>query len=94
MGYNLEKNKKGTNYWSLVNQGGPITGMHVPNSTVGCRDNSQSKMHTVFGLFLCPYLSPMLMDLTENRDLWNIFLSATLCSPPHATCLHSEVFVL
>ncbi|XP_038552581.1 immunoglobulin-like and fibronectin type III domain-containing protein 1 [Micropterus salmoides] len=26
VGYNLEKNKKGTNYWSLVNQGGPITG--------------------------------------------------------------------
>nr|XP_046241212.1 immunoglobulin-like and fibronectin type III domain-containing protein 1 [Scatophagus argus] len=25
VGYNLEKNKKGTNYWSLVNQGGPIT---------------------------------------------------------------------
>ncbi|XP_041639537.1 immunoglobulin-like and fibronectin type III domain-containing protein 1 [Cheilinus undulatus] len=25
LGYNLEKNKKGTNYWSLVNQGGPIT---------------------------------------------------------------------
>uniref|UniRef100_A0A8C4DXS5 Immunoglobulin like and fibronectin type III domain containing 1, tandem duplicate 2 n=1 Tax=Dicentrarchus labrax TaxID=13489 RepID=A0A8C4DXS5_DICLA len=24
VGYNLEKNKKGTNYWSLVNQGGPI----------------------------------------------------------------------
>nr|XP_061814213.1 immunoglobulin-like and fibronectin type III domain-containing protein 1 [Nerophis lumbriciformis] len=24
MGYNLEKRKKGTNYWSLVNQGGPI----------------------------------------------------------------------
>ncbi len=28
MGYNLEKKKKGTNYWSLVNQGGPITGTH------------------------------------------------------------------
>lgn len=27
VGYNLEKNKKGTNYWSLVNQAGPITGM-------------------------------------------------------------------
>lgn len=27
MGYNLEKKKKGTNYWSLVNQGGPITGI-------------------------------------------------------------------
>uniref|UniRef100_A0A667WBQ3 Immunoglobulin like and fibronectin type III domain containing 1, tandem duplicate 2 n=1 Tax=Myripristis murdjan TaxID=586833 RepID=A0A667WBQ3_9TELE len=26
IGYNLEKHKKGTNYWSLVNQGGPITG--------------------------------------------------------------------
>uniref|UniRef100_A0A3Q2VEP0 Immunoglobulin-like and fibronectin type III domain-containing protein 1 n=1 Tax=Haplochromis burtoni TaxID=8153 RepID=A0A3Q2VEP0_HAPBU len=25
VGYNLEKNKKGTNYWSLVNQKGPIT---------------------------------------------------------------------
>ncbi|XP_029908040.1 immunoglobulin-like and fibronectin type III domain-containing protein 1 [Myripristis murdjan] len=25
IGYNLEKHKKGTNYWSLVNQGGPIT---------------------------------------------------------------------
>ncbi|XP_026202907.1 immunoglobulin-like and fibronectin type III domain-containing protein 1, partial [Anabas testudineus] len=25
VGYNLEKNKKGTNYWSLVNQRGPIT---------------------------------------------------------------------
>uniref|UniRef100_A0A3B5QJW0 Immunoglobulin-like and fibronectin type III domain-containing protein 1 n=1 Tax=Xiphophorus maculatus TaxID=8083 RepID=A0A3B5QJW0_XIPMA len=25
MGYNLEKNKTGTNYWSLVNQNGPIT---------------------------------------------------------------------
>ncbi|XP_069004871.1 immunoglobulin-like and fibronectin type III domain-containing protein 1 [Embiotoca jacksoni] len=25
VGYNLEKNKKGTNYWSLVNQTGPIT---------------------------------------------------------------------
>nr|XP_019952107.1 PREDICTED: immunoglobulin-like and fibronectin type III domain-containing protein 1 [Paralichthys olivaceus] len=25
VGYNLEKNKKGTNYWSLVNQVGPIT---------------------------------------------------------------------
>ncbi|XP_029946943.1 immunoglobulin-like and fibronectin type III domain-containing protein 1 [Salarias fasciatus] len=25
IGYNLEKNKKGTNYWSLVNQNGPIT---------------------------------------------------------------------
>ncbi|XP_068598129.1 immunoglobulin-like and fibronectin type III domain-containing protein 1 [Brachionichthys hirsutus] len=25
VGYHLEKNKKGTNYWSLVNQGGPIT---------------------------------------------------------------------
>ncbi|XP_075952827.1 immunoglobulin-like and fibronectin type III domain-containing protein 1 [Anarhichas minor] len=25
VGYNLEKNKKGTNYWSLVNQGGSIT---------------------------------------------------------------------
>ncbi|XP_028303350.1 immunoglobulin-like and fibronectin type III domain-containing protein 1 [Gouania willdenowi] len=25
VGYNLEKNKKGTNYWSLVNQQGPIT---------------------------------------------------------------------
>ncbi|XP_049435580.1 immunoglobulin-like and fibronectin type III domain-containing protein 1 [Epinephelus fuscoguttatus] len=25
VGYNLEKNKKGTNYWSLVNHGGPIT---------------------------------------------------------------------
>ncbi|XP_034440429.1 immunoglobulin-like and fibronectin type III domain-containing protein 1 [Hippoglossus hippoglossus] len=25
VGYNLERNKKGTNYWSLVNQGGPIT---------------------------------------------------------------------
>uniref|UniRef100_A0A3B4XAI0 Immunoglobulin-like and fibronectin type III domain-containing protein 1 n=1 Tax=Seriola lalandi dorsalis TaxID=1841481 RepID=A0A3B4XAI0_SERLL len=25
LGYNLEKNKKGTNYWSHVNQGGPIT---------------------------------------------------------------------
>uniref|UniRef100_A0A3P8WIH2 Immunoglobulin like and fibronectin type III domain containing 1, tandem duplicate 2 n=1 Tax=Cynoglossus semilaevis TaxID=244447 RepID=A0A3P8WIH2_CYNSE len=25
VGYNLEKHKKGTNYWSLVNQGGPIT---------------------------------------------------------------------
>ncbi|XP_068172068.1 immunoglobulin-like and fibronectin type III domain-containing protein 1 [Antennarius striatus] len=25
VGYNLEKNKKGTNYWSLVNPGGPIT---------------------------------------------------------------------
>ncbi|XP_068449723.1 immunoglobulin-like and fibronectin type III domain-containing protein 1 [Clinocottus analis] len=25
VGYNLEKNKKGTTYWSLVNQGGPIT---------------------------------------------------------------------
>ncbi|XP_070693468.1 immunoglobulin-like and fibronectin type III domain-containing protein 1 [Pempheris klunzingeri] len=25
VGYNMEKNKKGTNYWSLVNQGGPIT---------------------------------------------------------------------
>ncbi|KAM9859306.1 immunoglobulin-like and fibronectin type III domain-containing protein 1 [Aulostomus maculatus] len=25
VGYNLEKKKKGTNYWSLVNQGGPIT---------------------------------------------------------------------
>ncbi|XP_067442775.1 immunoglobulin-like and fibronectin type III domain-containing protein 1 isoform X1 [Thunnus thynnus] len=24
VGYNLEKNKKGTNYWSLVNQAGPI----------------------------------------------------------------------
>uniref|UniRef100_A0AAV2M6X4 Immunoglobulin-like and fibronectin type III domain-containing protein 1 n=1 Tax=Knipowitschia caucasica TaxID=637954 RepID=A0AAV2M6X4_KNICA len=24
VGYNLEKNKKGNNYWSLVNQGGPI----------------------------------------------------------------------
>lgn len=24
VGYNLEKKKKGTNYWSLVNQGGPI----------------------------------------------------------------------
>ncbi|XP_051931015.1 immunoglobulin-like and fibronectin type III domain-containing protein 1 [Hippocampus zosterae] len=24
VGYNLEKRKKGTNYWSLVNQGGPI----------------------------------------------------------------------
>ncbi|KAK7916435.1 hypothetical protein WMY93_012196 [Mugilogobius chulae] len=24
IGYNLEKKKKGTNYWSLVNQGGPI----------------------------------------------------------------------
>lgn len=27
VGYNLEKNKKGTNYWSLVNQKGPITGI-------------------------------------------------------------------
>lgn len=26
IGYNLEKNKAGTNYWSLVNQKGPITG--------------------------------------------------------------------
>ncbi|XP_054906429.1 immunoglobulin-like and fibronectin type III domain-containing protein 1 [Poeciliopsis prolifica] len=25
LGYNLEKNKTGTNYWSLVNQNGPIT---------------------------------------------------------------------
>uniref|UniRef100_A0A3P9PAA5 Immunoglobulin-like and fibronectin type III domain-containing protein 1 n=1 Tax=Poecilia reticulata TaxID=8081 RepID=A0A3P9PAA5_POERE len=25
IGYNLEKNKTGTNYWSLVNQNGPIT---------------------------------------------------------------------
>uniref|UniRef100_A0A3B4YZA3 Immunoglobulin-like and fibronectin type III domain-containing protein 1 n=1 Tax=Stegastes partitus TaxID=144197 RepID=A0A3B4YZA3_9TELE len=25
VGYNLEKNKKGTNYWSLINQNGPIT---------------------------------------------------------------------
>ncbi|XP_075881054.1 immunoglobulin-like and fibronectin type III domain-containing protein 1 isoform X2 [Nelusetta ayraudi] len=25
IGYNLERNKKGTNYWSLVNQKGPIT---------------------------------------------------------------------
>ncbi|KAK2915362.1 hypothetical protein Q8A73_005956 [Channa argus] len=25
LGYNLEKKKKGSNYWSLVNQGGPIT---------------------------------------------------------------------
>uniref|UniRef100_A0A3Q3KYR1 Immunoglobulin-like and fibronectin type III domain-containing protein 1 n=1 Tax=Mastacembelus armatus TaxID=205130 RepID=A0A3Q3KYR1_9TELE len=29
VGYNLEKNKKGTNYWSLVNQGGPITGIQL-----------------------------------------------------------------
>lgn len=27
VGYKLEKNKKGTNYWSLVNQGGPIKGI-------------------------------------------------------------------
>lgn len=30
LGYNLEKKKRGTNYWSLINQGGPITGIqHV-----------------------------------------------------------------
>lgn len=29
VGYNLEKNKKGTNYWSLVNHGGPITGIQL-----------------------------------------------------------------
>lgn len=28
IGYNLERNKKGTNYWSLVNQKGPITGVN------------------------------------------------------------------
>jgi len=27
VGYNLEKNKTGTNYWSLVNQKGTITGI-------------------------------------------------------------------
>lgn len=27
LGYTLEKNKIGTNYWSLVNQKEPITGM-------------------------------------------------------------------
>lgn len=27
IGYNLERNKKGTNYWSLVNPKGPITGI-------------------------------------------------------------------
>lgn len=33
LGYNLEKKKKGTNYWSLVNQRGPITGtQHVWHS--------------------------------------------------------------
>lgn len=45
LGYNLEKKKKGTNYWSLVNQSGPITGIqHVWNSkhqflmlSQGCR---------------------------------------------------------
>ncbi|KAG7274180.1 hypothetical protein CRUP_004650 [Coryphaenoides rupestris] len=26
VGYNLEKHKKGSNYWSIVNQGGPIKG--------------------------------------------------------------------
>ena len=29
VGYNLEKNKKGTNYWSLVNQAEPIKGMSL-----------------------------------------------------------------
>lgn len=45
LGYNLEKKKKGSNYWSLVNQEGPITGIqHVWHSknhslmlTQGCR---------------------------------------------------------
>lgn len=34
IGYNLERNKKGTNYWTLVNQKGPITGI---NNLTSCR---------------------------------------------------------